>query len=191
MRLKAIWAGNTLNIAEIAERLQDIGIQALTIHGRTRNQMYKGPAEWKLIGEIKKNPRIHIPIFGNGDVDSPQKAQLMRELYGVDGVMIGRASIGYPWIFDEIKHFFKTGEILPPPTIEQRVDVCRTHLSKSIEWKGERTGIFEMRRHYSNYFKGLDHFKDFRMRLVTTENLDEIHAILDEVFGKYSFVELV
>jgi tRNA-dihydrouridine synthase B len=185
------WDENTLNIAEVAERLQDIGIQALTIHGRTRKQMYKGPADWTLIGEIKKNPRIHIPIFGNGDVDSPQKAQIMREKYGVDGVMIGRASIGYPWIFDEIKHFFKTGEILLAPTIEQRVEVCRTHLSKSIEWKGDRTGIFEMRRHYSNYFKGLDHFKDFRMRLVTTEKLDEIHAILDEVLGKYSFAELV
>ncbi|MBK7851511.1 MAG: tRNA dihydrouridine synthase DusB [Bacteroidetes bacterium] len=179
------WDDSTKNIVEVAERLQDIGIQALTVHGRTRKQMYKGPADWTLIGELKNNPRIHIPIFGNGDVDSPERALEMRDRYGVDGVMIGRASIGYPWIFNEIKHFFKTGEKLSLPTIEQRVDVCRTHFNKSLEWKGPRVGIFEMRRHYSNYFKGLDHFKDYRTRLVTLENIDEIHGVLDEVLDRY------
>lgn len=182
------WDDSTKNIVEVAERLQDIGIQALTVHGRTRKQMYKGPADWTLIGELKNNPRIHIPIFGNGDVDSPERALEMRDRYGVDGVMIGRASIGYPWIFNEIKHFFKTGEKLSLPTIEQRVDVCRTHFNKSLEWKGPRVGIFEMRRHYSNYFKGLDHFKDYRTRLVTLENIDEIHGVLDEVLDRYSEV---
>lgn len=179
------WDEKTLNIVEVAERLQDIGIKALSIHGRTRKQMYKGPAEWDLIGEVKNNPRIHIPIFGNGDVDSPQKAVEMKNRYGVDGVMIGRASIGYPWIFNEIKHFMKTGEMLPPPTIEQRVEVCRTHLTKSIEWKGPRLGINEMRRHYSNYFKGMDHFKEYRLRMVTANTDGEVHAILDEVLGNY------
>lgn len=182
------WDDSTKNIVEVAERLQDIGIQALTVHGRTRKQMYKGPADWTLIGELKNNPRIHIPIFGNGDVDSPERALEMRDRYGVDGVMIGRASIGYPWIFNEIKHFFKTGEKLSLPGIEQRVDVCRTHFNKSLEWKGPRVGIFEMRRHYSNYFKGLDHFKDYRTRLVTLENIDEIHGVLDEVLDRYSEV---
>ena len=182
------WDDSTKNIIDVAERLQDIGIQALTVHGRTRKQMYKGPADWTLIGELKNNPRIHIPIFGNGDVDSPERALEMRDRYGVDGVMIGRASIGYPWIFNEIKHFFKTGEKLSLPGIEQRVDVCRTHFNKSLEWKGPRVGIFEMRRHYSNYFKGLDHFKDYRTRLVTLENIDEIHGVLDEVLDRYSEV---
>ena len=182
------WDDSTKNIVEVAERLQDIGIQALTVHGRTRKQMYKGPADWTLIGELKNNPRIHIPIFGNGDVDSPERALEMRDRYGVDGVMIGRASIGYPWIFNEIKHLFKTGEKLSLPTIDQRVDVCRTHFNKSLEWKGPRVGIFEMRRHYSNYFKGLDHFKDYRTRLVTLENIDEIHGVLDEVLDRYSEV---
>ena len=182
------WDDSTKNIIDVAERLQDIGIQALTVHGRTRKQMYKGPADWTLIGELKNNPRIHIPIFGNGDVDSPERALEMRDRYGVDGVMIGRASIGYPWIFNEIQHFFKTGEKLSLPTIDQRVDVCRTHFNKSLEWKGPRVGIFEMRRHYSNYFKGLDHFKDYRTRLVTLENIDEIHGVLDEVLDRYSEV---
>lgn len=179
------WDENTLNIVEVAERLQDIGIQALTVHGRTRKQMYKGPADWTLIGTLKNNPRIKIPIFGNGDVDSAQKALEMKNRYGVDGVMIGRASIGYPWIFNEIKNFLANGTYLPPPTIEDRVNICRIHLDKSIEWKNERVGIFEMRRHYTNYFKGLDHFKEFRMRLVTTESVPEIHSILDEVLEKY------
>ena len=179
------WDENTLNIMEVAERLQDIGIKALSIHGRTRKQMYKGPAEWDLIGKVKNNPRIHIPIFGNGDVDSPQKAIEMKNRYGVDGVMIGRASIGYPWIFNEIKHFMATGEMLPPPTIAQRVEVCRTHLTKSIEWKGPRLGINEMRRHYSNYFKGMDHFKEYRLRMVTAKTQGDVNEILDEVLGNY------
>lgn len=179
------WDENTKNIVEVAERLQDIGIQALTVHGRTRKQMYKGPADWTLIGAIKENQRMHIPIFGNGDVDSPAKAIEMKNRYGVDGVMIGRASIGYPWIFNEIKHFMQTGEILPQPTIEQRVETCRMHFTKSLEWKGPKLGIFEMRRHYSNYFKGLDHFKDFRMRLVTADTGEEVNGILDEVLEHY------
>lgn len=180
------WDENSLNIVDVAERLQDIGIKALSIHGRTRKQMYKGPAVWDLIGEVKNNPRIHIPIFGNGDVDSPEKAIEMKNRYGVDGVMIGRASIGNPWIFQEIKHFMKTGEVLAPPTIEQRVEVCRTHLTKSIEWKGPRLGIFEMRRHYANYFKGLDNFKDYRMQMVTAPTEADVSFILDEVLGNYS-----
>ena len=180
------WDENTLNVVEVAERLQDIGIQALAIHGRTRKQMYKGPADWTLIGEIKNNPRIHIPIFGNGDVDSPEKVVEMKNRYGIDGVMIGRASIGYPWIFNEIKNFLKTGAHLSPPTIEDRVNVCRMHLSKSVEWKGNVVGIFEMRRHYTNYFKGLDHFKDYRMRLVTADSADSVNSILEEVLERYS-----
>ena len=180
------WDEQTLNVTEVAERLQDIGIQALTIHGRTRKQMYKGPADWTLIGKIKDNPRINIPIFGNGDVDSPQKALEMKNRYGIDGVMIGRASIGYPWIFNEIKHFFETGLMAPSPTIEDRVSVCRMHLEKSLAWKGPRIGIFEMRRHYANYFKGLDHFKEYRMRLVTADDAMAVNTILDEVLERYS-----
>ncbi|HVV55268.1 MAG TPA: tRNA dihydrouridine synthase DusB [Mucilaginibacter sp.] len=180
------WDDNTKNVYEVAERLQDVGIQALTIHGRTRSQMYKGLADWSLIREIKKNPRIKIPIFGNGDIDSPHKAAQWRLEYGVDGMMIGRAAIGYPWIFREIKHFFRTGEIPDKPTITERTDVCKTHLEKSIAWKGLKTGIFEMRRHYSNYFKGLDHFKDYRMRLVTAASLEEINGILFEINECYN-----
>lgn len=180
------WDDDTKNIEEVAERLQDIGIQALSIHGRTRAQMYKGSADWYLISKVKENPRIKIPIFGNGDIDSAQKALEYKTKYGVDGVMIGRASIGYPWIFNEIKHFVKTGEMLAPPTISQRVEVCRTHLVKSIEWKGDITGIHEMRRHYTNYFKGLDHFKPFRMELVTSDSLERILEILDQINLQYS-----
>lgn len=180
------WDDKTKNVGEVAERLQDIGIKALTVHGRTRSQMYKGPADWNLIGEIKNNTRIHIPVFGNGDIDSPQKAKENMEKYNVDGVMIGRASIGYPWLFREIKYFLKTGNLLQPPTVSERVDVCKKHLSKSIEWKGERLGILEMRRHYANYFRGLDHFKEYRMVLVTSDNLDEIHSVLDQVSERYS-----
>ncbi len=180
------WDDNTKNINEVAERLQDIGIAALSIHGRTRAQMYKGPADWTLIGEVKNNPRIKIPIFGNGDVDSPQKALELKNKFGIDGVMIGRASIGYPWIFQEIKHYLKTGTYLPPPDINQRVEVCKVHLAKSIEWKGEYVGIVEMRRHYTNYFKGLDHFKDYRMQLVTSNSYEEILGLLEKVREKYS-----
>ena len=180
------WDDNTKNVYEVAERLQDVGIKALTIHGRTRSQMYKGEADWQLIREIRKNPRINIPIFGNGDIDSPQKAAAWRMEYEVDGMMIGRAAIGYPWIFREIKHYFKTGEIMSPPTIAERVAVCRAHLEKSVAWKGPRTGIFEMRRHYSNYFKGVDHFKDFRMKLVSVATVEEVNGLLDEVAEHYS-----
>jgi nifR3 family TIM-barrel protein len=184
------WDDATKNVPEVAERLQDIGIAALTIHGRTRVQMYKGVADWTLIGEIKKNPRIHIPIFGNGDIDSPEKALAYKNQYNVDGVMVGRASIGYPWIFNEIKHFIATGEKLPPPSLQERVQVCKKHLSFSIRWKGDKIGIFEMRRHYSNYFKGIDHFKPYRMRLVEAAAYEEIEAILDEVSDKFMEVEI-
>ncbi len=179
------WDDHTKNVYEVAERLQDVGIQALSIHGRTRAQMYKGVADWTLIREIRKNPRIRIPIFGNGDVDSVEKAANWRMEYEVDGIMIGRASIGYPWIFREIKHFFETGELLAGPTLEERIDVCKTHLTKSIEWKGEKTGIFEMRRHYSNYFKGIPNFKEFRMKLVSLESLPDIYAVLEEINQVY------
>ena len=175
------WDDNTKNIEEVAERLQDIGIKALTIHGRTRAQLYKGPAVWELIGKVKNNPRINIPIFGNGDVDSPEKAMEMQRTFGVDGVMIGRASIGYPWIFNEIKHFMRTGKHLAPPTIADRVKVCRTHLNASIEWKGPVLGIIEMRRHYTNYFKGIPHFKDYRMQLVTLNQFEAVSAVLEEI----------
>lgn len=175
------WDEKTKNVTEVAERLQDIGIQALTVHGRTRVQMYKGEADWTLIGEIKNNPRIKIPIFGNGDIDSPQKAIEYKSKYGVDGIMIGRAAIGSPWVFREIKHFRETGTLLSPPTLAQRVQVCREHVDFSIRWKGDRLGVFEMRRHYSNYFKGLADFKPFRTRLVTADTEAEVHAILDEI----------
>jgi len=180
------WDDDSKNVYEVAERLQDVGIQALTIHGRTRAQLYKGEADWSLIREIKRNPRIKIPIFGNGDVDSPEKAANWRMEYEVDGIMIGRAAIGYPWIFREVKHFFKTGEHLPGPTIEERIEVCRTHLDKSLAWKGPKTGIFEMRRHYANYFKGLPDFKPYRMRLVAEPDINNIYSILEEVAEKFA-----
>lgn len=175
------WDDNTKNVVEVAERLQDVGIKALTIHGRTRAQMYKGHADWTLIREIKTNPRMSIPIFGNGDVDSPEKAMLWMKEFEVDGIMIGRASIGYPWIFREIKHFYKTGEKLAPPTLQERVASCKIHFEKSIEWKGPKTGIFEMRRHYANYFKGLDNSKEYRMRLVSAGTIEEINSIFEEI----------
>jgi nifR3 family TIM-barrel protein len=180
------WDDENRNIEEVAERLQDVGIKALAIHGRTRAQMYKGSADWDLIGKVKNNPRIKIPIFGNGDIDSPQKALEYKNRYGVDGIMIGRAAIGYPWIFDEIKHFLKTGEMLPPPSIEDRIQVCKKHLHKSFEWKGPIVGIFEMRRHYANYLKGLPGIKDYRYQLVTLKTVEEIDAILDEIGVKYA-----
>lgn len=179
------WDDNTKNIYEVAERLQDIGIQALTIHGRTRAQMYKGEADWTLIREIKRNPRIKIPIFGNGDVNSIEKAAEWRMEYEIDGIMIGRAAIGYPWIFREIKHFFKTGEYLPEPTISERVEVCKIHLDKSIAWKGHKTGVFEMRRHYANYFKGIPDFKEYRMKLVSLDNILDIHSVLEEINERF------
>ncbi len=175
------WDDATKNVVEVAERLQDIGIQALTIHGRTRLQMYKGSADWTLIGKIKENQRMKIPVFGNGDIDSPQKALEYRNRYGVDGLMIGRAAIGSPWVFNEIKHYFNTGEILSPPDMAERVNICRRHLEFSIRWKGDKLGIFEMRRHYTNYFKGTPDFKPFRARLVEAPTFEEVNNILDEV----------
>ncbi len=180
------WDDHTKNVVEVAERLQDIGISALTIHGRTRSQLYKGDADWTLIGDIKNNSRIKIPIFGNGDVDSPEKALAMKNRYGIDGIMIGRASIGYPWIFNEIKHFLTTGKSLSPPTISDRVAVCKEHLNFSMRWKSNHAGIVEMRRHYTNYFKGLPNFKEFRLKLVTTYSYDEIITILDKIEQQYS-----
>lgn len=180
------WDEKSRNVVEVAERLQDIGIKALTIHGRTRQQMYKGAADWSLIARIKENPRMHIPIFGNGDIDSPSKALEYKNRYGVDGIMIGRAAIGYPWIFNEIKNFLKNGEIPTAPDIQERVRVTRKHLDFSVRWKGDRLGIFEMRRHYSNYFKGIPDFKTFRTRLVEVETESEVMSILDEVIESYS-----
>ncbi len=180
------WDDKTKNIEEVAERLQDAGIKALAIHGRTRSQMYKGEADWTLIAKVKNNPRIKIPIFGNGDIDSPEKAVEYKNRYGVDGVMIGRAAIGYPWIFNEIKHFINTGEHLPSPSIADRIAVCRKHLKLSVEWKGPIVGINEMRRHYANYLKGLPNIKEFRNRLVTLPTEEEINEVLNEVAVTYS-----
>ncbi len=174
------WDDSTIKIVEVAKRLQDVGIKALTIHGRTRKQMYKGEADWTKIAEVKNHPDIRIPIFGNGDIDSPQKALEYREKYEVDGIMIGRASIGYPWIFNEIKHFMKTGEILDPPSMDVRVATAKKHLEFSLEWKGEKLGVFEMRRHYTNYFRGIPNFKPYRTRLVETDEPAILFDILDE-----------
>ncbi len=185
------WDDNTIRIQEVAERLQDVGIQALSIHGRTRKQMYKGEADWTEIGKIKENPRVHIPIFGNGDINSPQKALEYRNKYGVDGIMIGRASIGNPWIFREIKAYFETGELIPGPTLTERVDAAREHLTRSIEWKGEKLGILEMRRHYTNYFRGLRNVKYFRSKLVTEPSLENLFQILDELQEHYSSENLL
>lgn len=179
------WDENNKNIEEVAERLQDVGIKALAIHGRTRMQMYKGQADWTLIGKVKNNPRIHIPIFGNGDIDSPEKALEYKNRYGIDGIMIGRAAIGYPWIFNEIKHFMQTGQHLPPPTIEDRIAVCRKHLRKSVEWKNPVVGINEMRRHYSNYLKGLPNIKEFRNKLVTLKTEEELNEVFDTIEQTY------
>src|SRR5574338_1167910 len=180
------WDHDSINITEVAERLQNVGIKALSIHGRTRSQMYKGEADWTYIAKVKENPRIHIPIFGNGDIDSPEKALEYKNKFGVDGIMIGRAAIGYPWIFNEIKHFVKTGQHLPPPTIEQRVEVIRRHLHRSVEWKGLIPGINEMRRHYTNYLKGLPNIKDYRLKLVTVRSVEEIDETLNEIIRIYS-----
>jgi len=180
------WSEQTKNIMEVAERLQDVGIQALSIHGRTRAQLYKGPADWTLIGAVKNNPRIHIPIFGNGDIDSPEKAKEYGERYGVDGVMIGRASIGHPWIFNAVKHYIATGTHLPAPTLNDRVDAAREHLERSIAWKGDWEGVVEMRRHYGNYFRGLPDFKERRLRLVTERDPRIVLELLEEVRAAYA-----
>ncbi len=185
------WDEDSKHIVEVAERLQDVGIKAISIHGRTRRQMYKGEADWSLIAETKNNPRLNIPVFGNGDIDSPRKAVEYKNRYGVDGVMIGRASIGYPWIFKEIKHYIETGEILPLPEVKERVRVAREHLRMSLEWKGDKLGVVEMRRHYGNYFKGISHFKEYRSALVTQDEPEELFRILNEVeekFQDYAFV---
>ena len=183
------WDENTKYIKEVAERLQDVGIQALSVHGRTRKQMYKGEADWTMIGQIKDNPRINIPIFGNGDIDTAEKAKEYKDRYNIDGIMIGRASIGYPWIFNEIKHFIKTGEKLAPPTIQQRVDVCKRHLEFSLRWKGEITGIVEMRRHYSNYFKGIPDFKEYRTQLVQSTDQAHLFEMLNNINDKFAHHE--
>lgn len=185
------WDEHTKYIVEVAERLQDVGIQAISIHGRTRKQMYKGEADWSLIAEVKNNTRMHIPVFGNGDVDSPETALAKRNKYGVDGIMIGRAAIGYPWIFNEIKHYFKTGEHLTPPSMMERIEAAKTHLDMSVKWKGEKLGVVETRRHYTNYFKGIVNFKPFRQRLVTTDSYADLLAVFEEIeanFAQYEFV---
>lgn len=175
------WDDNTKFIVEVAERLQDVGIKAISIHGRTRKQMYKGEADWTLISEVKNNSRMHIPVFGNGDIDSPQKAVEYKNKYGVDGVMIGRASIGNPWFFKNVKHFIKTSEELPPISLKERVEVARKHLEMSLAWKGEHEGVVEMRRHYGNYFRGIPNFKDTRIKLVTSFEAKEIFETLESI----------
>jgi nifR3 family TIM-barrel protein len=185
------WDDNSINIDEVAERLQDIGVAALSIHGRTRAQMYKGHADWSHIARVKNNPRITMPIFGNGDIDSPEKALHYKNEYGIDGIMIGRAAIGYPWIFNEIKHFFKTGEHLAKPSVANRVEAVRNHLTWAMEWKGERLGIVETRPHYSNYFKGIQSFKDFRQKLVTFSTPEELFAVLNEIEDAYADFQFV
>jgi len=179
------WDNSSINIMEVAERLQDVGIKALSVHGRTRAQMYKGEADWSWIAKVKNNPRIQIPIFGNGDIDSPQKALEYKNRYGIDGIMIGRAAIGYPWIFNEVKHYLQTGEFAVPPTIQQRVIAIKKHLHKSIEWKGPIVGILEMRRHYTNYLKGFPHIKEYRNKLVMLKSVEEIEEVLQEIIQRY------
>jgi len=179
------WDEDSIRIVEVAERLQDVGCKAISIHGRTRAQMYKGSANWKPIAEVKNNQRMHIPVFGNGDITSPEKAMEMRDVYGLDGAMIGRASIGCPWFFNQVKHFFKTGEHLASPTIAERVEIARRHLKMAIDWKGEILGVLETRRHYTNYFKGIPHFKEYRMKMVTSDDAKDVFAAFDEVLEKF------
>jgi nifR3 family TIM-barrel protein len=179
------WDEGSINIVEVAERLQDAGVQALSIHARTRSQLYKGQADWSWIAKVKENPRIRIPVFGNGDIDSPEKAVEYSERYGVDGIMIGRAAIGYPWVFREIRHYMESGSHLPPPTLRERIDVIRDHLHASVRWKGAVLGIHEMRRHYTNYLKGLPNIKEFRQRLVTLKGLEEIEDVLADLAKAY------
>src|SRR5210317_1775109 len=179
------WDSDSIKIVEVAERLQDVGIAAISIHGRTRVQMYKGQADWGPIAEVKNNPRMHIPVFGNGYVDTPEMAVKMRDEYGLDGAMIGRASIGYPWFFNEVKHFFKMGTYKAPPTLEERVEAARRHLQMSIDWKGEKLGVFETRRHYTNYFKGIPNFKVHRIKMVTSDDSASVFACFEEVLELY------
>ena len=184
------WDHDSIRIVEVAERLQDVGIKALSIHGRTRAQMYKGNADWKPIAEVKNNPRMHIPIFGNGDVNSPERAVEMRDRYGLDGAMIGRASIGNPWFFKQVKHYFETGHHLEHISMPERVEAARRHLKMSIDWKGEVLGVLETRRHYTNYFKGIPNFKQYRTKMVTSDHSKDVFDTFDEVekvFGNYQF----
>jgi len=180
------WDDDSIFIQDVAERLQDVGIQAIAIHGRTRAQMYKGEAVWEPIADVKNNPRMKIPVFGNGDVNSPEKALLMRDKFGLDGAMIGRASIGNPWFFKEVKHFFKTGEHLPSPGIPERVETARRHLQMAIDWNGEHSGLFETRRHYTNYFKGIPNFKAYRLKMVTSDTKEAVFEVFEEVSNKFS-----
>ena len=185
------WDHDSIRIVEVAERLQDVGCKAISIHGRTRAQMYKGEANWTPIADVKNNPRMHIPVFGNGDVDTPEKAMEMRDKFGLDGAMIGRATIGNPWFFSQVKHYFKTGQHLPPISMQERVQAARRHLKMAIDWKGEKLGVFETRRHYTNYFRGIPHFKEYRMKMVTSDDSIDVFAAFDEVlekFGDYQFV---
>jgi len=184
------WDHDSIKIVEVAERLQDVGCAAISIHGRTRAQMYKGDANWHPIAEVKNNQRMHIPVFGNGDVNTPERAVEMRDKFGLDGAMIGRASIGYPWFFKEVKHYMNTGEKCKPPTLEERIEAARRHLQMSIDWKGEKLGVFETRRHYTNYFRGIPHFKEYRMKLVTSDHSEDVFAALDLIereFAGYEF----
>ena len=185
------WDHDSIKIVEVAERLQDAGAKAISIHGRTRAQMYKGAADWRPIAEVKNNQRMHIPIFGNGDVDSPERAIEMRDQYGLDGAMIGRASIGNPWFFNQVKHFMGTGTHLAPPSIVERVDAARRHLEMAIDWKGEVLGVLETRRHYTNYFKGIPHFKEYRTRMVTSNASADVFAALADVEANWGDYEMV
>lgn len=184
------WDHDSIQIVDVAERLQDVGAKAISIHGRTRAQMYKGDADWHPIAAVKNNQRMHIPVFGNGDVDTPERAAIMRDEFGLDGAMIGRASIGNPWFFAQVKHYFKTKEHLPPPTIKDRVEMARRHLQMAIDWKGDKLGVFETRRHYTNYFKGIPHFKEYRLQMVTLDNASEVFEVFDQVASNFQEVEV-
>lgn len=184
------WDDDSIRIVEVAERLQDVGCKAISIHGRTRAQMYKGEADWEPIAAVKNNQRMHIPIFGNGDVNSPEKAMEMRDKFGLDGAMIGRSSIGYPWFFREVKHYFKTGKHLKKPSIAERTEMARRHLQMAIDWKGETLGVFETRRHYTNYFKGIPHFKEHRMKMVTSDHSKDVFAAFNEVQDKFGHMQI-
>ena len=185
------WDEKTIKIVEVAERIQDAGAQAITIHGRTRAQMYKGFADWSLIADVKNNPRMRIPVFGNGDVNSPEKAMEMRDKYGLDGAMVGRASIGNPWFFNQVKHFFKTKKHLPEPSINERIEMAKKHLTMAIKWKGEKLGVLETRRHYSNYFKGIQDFKKYRTIMVTSDYSENIFSLFSELKSKFSQPEAI
>ena len=184
------WDHDSIQIVDVAEQLQDVGAQAISIHGRTRAQMYKGDADWHPIAAVKNNQRMHIPVFGNGDVDTPERAVMMRDEFGLDGAMIGRASIGNPWFFAQVKHYFKTKEHLPPPTIKDRVEMARRHLQMAIDWKGDKLGVFETRRHYTNYFKGIPHFKEYRLQMVTLDNASEVFEVFDQVASNFQEAEV-